>query len=874
MPSSSQVISVKIGAVLENKFEGVFSKADRAVRSLTKVVKGLDSAFDAAKRGLDSFTTSLSRNNRQVLEAGKRAGALSQAYNQQRASQGQLIHDIHRMTAAWQQATKARSAWTAAMRRPVPALPSRAMPPVPSSRGGVGAVPASVGGARGGKRKGAPAGSTGRMEQGFGELVGGSSILYGLDSMLGSSGELEASIVSTLKTAELPMERLHELQTEIFRVGKLTKQLPMDVSEAVLAMSETGLGFDKGIRPILDLLGQVSTASDSAFKDIGLTSAAFQQQMGIGANVADQRLLFETLMKGGKEGRFELRNMAKEAPNLLARASASGDLKGMEGVRKFVALAQAVAQQSGNAEQAATNIENLFNKINAYETHQVFQQRFDIDYGAALKRGRAQGKAGLDILLEQAQKATGGDMSKLPLLMVDSQAQAALRAALTAKNDNGQNIYQSLPRDLMPENVTGVFAEDMAKTLRTFEARKRGFVASVNEMVVTIGNAWRTVAVPVMNSLEPIVQKITAWTQANPKLADSVLGVAGAVGALGVAFGAAELVLGPLVGGVTMLGGVFAKLGALNFLKNIRMLAGFGLATGGVQGLAAALAAAAGPAVAIGAALVGGALLVRKYWEPIKAFFSGFGSGMAEALQPVVESFGALWQAVQPIASSLFESLMSLLEPLGLTKEEFDGISSAGKKVGVVVGSAIRLILKPVELLVKGLTQISDWMSKQGGEDMRGQRVQGNASALSGYEAARKKLIGAGVWTDQWGRDTVDIGGVQKMMAAGDLSAAELKLLAAGQNMDGVARGNTVEDSYVGALRLLAAAAAKREAGGQTTIQQTNTTNVTVNGAQSPAGVVDEIERRKREIAKGHAGDARLPLRGSFHDNNSPQTVQ
>ncbi|NBD84627.1 hypothetical protein GV761_25815, partial [Citrobacter werkmanii] len=36
-----------------------------------------------------------------------------------------------------------------------------------------------------------------------------------------------------------------------------------------------------------------------------------------------------------------------------------------------------------------------------------------------------------------------------------------------------------------------------------------------------------------------------------------------------------------------------------------------------------ALGAITWPIVAVGAAIVAGALLIRKYWEPISAFFSG-----------------------------------------------------------------------------------------------------------------------------------------------------------------------------------------------------------------------------------------------------------
>jgi hypothetical protein len=46
--------------------------------------------------------------------------------------------------------------------------------------------------------------------------------------------------------------------------------------------------------------------------------------------------------------------------------------------------------------------------------------------------------------------------------------------------------------------------------------------------------------------------------------------------------------------------------------------------------------------VAVGAAIVAGALLIRKYWEPISAFFSGVIGGHHERLCAGREMFAPL----------------------------------------------------------------------------------------------------------------------------------------------------------------------------------------------------------------------------------------
>lgn len=59
------------------------------------------------------------------------------------------------------------------------------------------------------------------------------------------------------------------------------------------------------------------------------------------------------------------------------------------------------------------------------------------------------------------------------------------------------------------------------------------------------------------------------------------------------------------------------------------------------------------PVVAVVAAFVAGALLIRKYWEPISAFFSGVVEGLKAAFAPVAEIFSPL----APVFDSIIEKL-------------------------------------------------------------------------------------------------------------------------------------------------------------------------------------------------------------------------
>jgi phage-related tail protein len=63
--------------------------------------------------------------------------------------------------------------------------------------------------------------------------------------------------------------------------------------------------------------------------------------------------------------------------------------------------------------------------------------------------------------------------------------------------------------------------------------------------------------------------------------------------------------------------------------------------TGAVSVLGGALSFLLSPIGLIGAAFVAAGLLIWRYWEPIKAFFSGFFTGVWQALTPQERLFCA-----------------------------------------------------------------------------------------------------------------------------------------------------------------------------------------------------------------------------------------
>ncbi|WNI52977.1 phage tail tape measure protein [Enterobacter ludwigii] len=170
------------------------------------------------------------------------------------------------------------------------------------------------------------------------------------------------------------------------------------------------------------------------------------------------------------------------------------------------------------------------------------------------------------------------------------------------------------------------------------------------------------------------VLKLDGWITRNKSLATTIGVVAGgALGLIGV-IGGIGLIAWPVVMGINA---IIAAAGVLGTVFAV---------TGGA--IVTAIGAISLPVVAVAGAVVAGAVLIRKYWEPISAFFSGVVEGLKAAFAPVAEIFSPL----APVFDSIIEKLRGvwqwftdLIAPVKATQETLDRC----KNVGVAFGKAL-----------------------------------------------------------------------------------------------------------------------------------------------------------------------------------------
>ncbi|MGS7386095.1 phage tail tape measure protein [Klebsiella pneumoniae] len=219
-------------------------------------------------------------------------------------------------------------------------------------------------------------------------------------------------------------------------------------------------------------------------------------------------------------------------------------------------------------------------------------------------------------------------------------------------------------------------------------------------------SAWEDLQIEVFEKQDSALRKLTqsatewlstvaAWTKANPELTKTLFNVVtGALTIIGV-LGGIGLVAWPVITGIN------AIIAAASVMGTVFTVAGSAIAT--------ALGAITWPIVAVGAAIVAGALLIRKYWDPISAFFGGVIEGVRAAFAPVAELFAPL----KPMFDWLGEKLKgawnwfnNLIAPVKSSQETLNSFRDAGVLFGQRLADALTLPLTVFNKLRSGI----DWV--------------------------------------------------------------------------------------------------------------------------------------------------------------------
>lgn len=191
------------------------------------------------------------------------------------------------------------------------------------------------------------------------------------------------------------------------------------------------------------------------------------------------------------------------------------------------------------------------------------------------------------------------------------------------------------------------------------------------------------------------VLKLDKWIQRNKALAQT-LGVitAVAIGVVGM-IGTIGLIAWPVITGVNAIIAAATALGTV-----------FTTVAGSII---TAIGAISWPVVTVVAAIVAGALLIRKYWEPVSAFFGGVIDGLRAAFAPVADLFAPLKPMFDWLGGKLkaaWDWFNNLIAPVKSSQETLNRFRDAGVLFGQRLADALTLPLTAFNKLRNGI----DWV--------------------------------------------------------------------------------------------------------------------------------------------------------------------
>ncbi|EMO9463443.1 phage tail tape measure protein [Raoultella ornithinolytica] len=219
-------------------------------------------------------------------------------------------------------------------------------------------------------------------------------------------------------------------------------------------------------------------------------------------------------------------------------------------------------------------------------------------------------------------------------------------------------------------------------------------------------SAWEDLQIEVFEKQDSALRQLTqsatewlgtvaAWTKANPELTKTLFNVVtGALTITGV-LGGIGLVAWPVITGIN------AIIAAAGVMGTVFTVTGSAIVT--------ALGAISWPVVAVVAAIVAGALLIRKYWEPISAFFGGVIDGLRAAFAPVADLFAPLKPMFDWLGGKLkaaWDWFNNLIAPVKSSQETLNRFRDAGVLFGQRLADALTLPLTAFNKLRSGI----DWV--------------------------------------------------------------------------------------------------------------------------------------------------------------------
>lgn len=352
---------------------------------------------------------------------------------------------------------------------------------------------------------------------------------WGLRRVMRSGVELETVMMDIRQKADLSAEATKALTDRIKAMAPTVNKAAGEMAHGVDFLMGAGLDPDRAMA-MMPAIGQAAAAYRAEIED--LAKAGFAAMDNLKVRTEDFARTLDVMVTAGKEGSFEIRDMATYFPQLTAAAEALG-MKGNSAVAKLAAALQIARKGAGDASSAATNTANLMQKIISPETTKKFK-KLGVDIRKELKAVQKTGGDPFIMIAEQTKKALKGDLSKLGDVFEDAQVQQFLRP-LIANLERYKQIRDKAGA------ASGTVDEDFKKRSETLQERVNRLMNALDALAIKITDALTPYIGALADALTPLVAYITDVVGKYPDYIAAITGVTAGLIGLAAALAAFKL---------------------------------------------------------------------------------------------------------------------------------------------------------------------------------------------------------------------------------------------------------------------------------------------------------------------------------------------
>ncbi|ELH6533884.1 hypothetical protein Q9K24_005474, partial [Salmonella enterica] len=226
--------------------------------------------------------------------------------------------------------------------------------------------------------------------------------------------------------------------------------------------------------------------------------------------------------------------------------------------------------------------------------------------------------------------------------------------------------------------------------------------AQKSDLYRQLGENIQPLYVASLRKLNELLKGLNSFIEKHPRLAHYFIVAAAGISAMAVAGGALTVAMAGLLGPLAIarygfsaltgrempaLGSMLKKLNIRAFGRGIMWLvrSPITLLRGAFISLGSIVAALGWPVTLIIAALVAGAFLVWKYWDRVKAWFSGFLDELKpawEAIKDLFAPFAPVFEWIGDKIKAAIKWVKDFITPVKSTSEELKSAEESGRKFG------------------------------------------------------------------------------------------------------------------------------------------------------------------------------------------------